>query len=276
MRLVFAVSSDANAVALLESTRPPNLLLSFAYASSYAPISYQPDLLLLDSGAFSAWNASKTTDLHGYGQFAQQMAARRSAPTWAINLDVIPGSVGKSSTGHERELAMTDSLRNADVLRRKYQLPIAEVFHQDEPLEYLDCLVSRMPSNGLLCLSPRNDVSVAKRARWCWSVTDYWRRKFNGDLSRFPRCHGLAVTARECLEAFPFWSVDSTTWAVAFRYGRKIRPDGAQIDMTQVTDFPSSRVLAAQKIVVCQSMANLQTLEQHATQLWATRGVRWA
>lgn len=276
MKILYAVTVNTHAIGVLRSQRPKNLLLSYAYANALAQVPYQPELLLLDSGAFSAWNARRPTDLFGYGQFASQIcASRRGSLTWAVNLDVIPGTVGKSSTEPERQAAMAESLRNAEVLRGRFQVPVAEVFHQDEPWEYLDKLVARMPKDGLLCLSPRNDVSVTERARWCWSVTDYWRGKL-GDLRKFPRCHGLAVTARECLTVFPFFSVDSSTWFVAFRFGRKIREDGAQIDFSTVTSLPSTRVLAAQKLVVAQSLDNLAQLERFGTDLWARRGLRWA
>jgi hypothetical protein len=276
MKIVYAVSVNTHAMSMLRTQRPRNLLLSYAYANALGQVPYEPDLLMLDSGAFSAWNAERPTDLFGYGRFAEQICgARRNKPSYVINLDVIPGKVGKTSSEDERRTGMAESLRNADVLRERFSLPIAEVFHQDEPWEYLDRLVSRMPKDGLLCLSPRNDVSVTERARWCWSVTDYWRGKL-GDIRRFPRCHGLAVTARECLTVFPFYTVDSSTWFVAFRFGRKIRADGAQIDFTSVTSLPSSRVLPAQKLVVAQSMANLEQLERFGTELWARRGLSWS
>jgi hypothetical protein len=87
MKIVYAVSVNTHAMSMLRTQRPRNLLLSYAYANALGQVPYEPDLLMLDSGAFSAWNAERPTDLFGYGRFAEQICgSRRNKPSYVINL----------------------------------------------------------------------------------------------------------------------------------------------------------------------------------------------
>ncbi len=271
MRFVFAIGYERRPNRLANEVRPPNLLISYAHAKHWAQILYEPDFLLIDSGAFTVWKAGQPANLHGFAQFAKsRLQARQGLKTLCINLDVIPGEFGRDSTAEERQLGMAESLRNADILRG-YGLPIVEVFHQDEPWHFLDQLLERLPPKGVLALSPRNDVHAAARAGWLGQVLHHLVVRRGIPLERFPRCHGLAATCRECLEAFPFYSADSSTWVNAFRYGSVVQRSGKQAKMTTI--FPSSTVGVAQMLTTRRTLRNLMELGQWATDLWAARGI---
>jgi hypothetical protein len=275
MRMIFTVSYEPRPNAVLSDCRPENVLISYAFAKHFARVRYTPPYLMLDSGAFTAWQAGKPTDLHGYARFAQALlAARRDLPTWAVNLDVIPGEYGRSSSAEERRRGMAQSLRNADTLRA-YGLPVVEVFHQDEPWEFLDTLIARLPRRAVLGISPRNDVSATQRARWLAELLRHLRETRRIAAADLPRCHGLAATCRECLEAFPFYSADSSTWANAYRFGNVVQASGRQARVTKAL-FPSSTVDPAQHLTTRRNITNLQSLGSWATELWRARGVSFA
>lgn len=274
MRFVFAVGYEPRPNQMANQVRPQNLLISYAFAKHWAQIAYEPEFLLIDSGAFTVWKAGKKANLHGFAQFAlSRMQARPGRRTYCINLDVIPGEFGRDSTEEERQLGMAESLRNADLLRG-YGLPIIEVFHQDEPMAFLDQLLERLPADGILALSPRNDLHAAARAAWLSEVLHHLVGRRRIPLERFPRCHGLAATCRECLEAFPFYSADSSTWVNAFRYGSVVQRSGKQAKMTTI--FPSSKVVVAQRLTTLRTLRALMELGQWATDLWASRGITFA
>ena len=201
------------------------------------------------------------------------MSARGGLETWCVNLDVIPGEFGRTSTAAEREAGIAESLHHADILRRMYGLPLVEVFHQDEPWEFLDVLLARLPRGGVLGISPRNDVSTKARAAWLWELLCHIKARRG--LDSFPRCHGLAVTCRECLEAFPFYTTDSSTWAVSYRFGNVVQRSGRQAHMTEALGFASSKVSPAQNLTTRLNVRNLTQLGAWATELWGRRGVRW-
>ncbi len=275
MRMIFTVSYDPRPNQVISDLKPPHLLVSYAFAKHFARIDYTPPYLMIDSGAFTAWQAGHATDLHGYAQFAKALLSRRpSLPTWCINLDVIPGEAGRTSTPDERRRGMAESLRHADILRG-YGLPIIEVFHQDEPWEFLDQLIERLPPRAVLGISPRNDVSTKARARWLRELLGYLCGHRGMRLDELPRCHGLAATCKECLEAFPFYSADSSTWANAYQFGNVVQRSGRQAHMTEALGFASSKVSPAQNLTTRLNVKNLTQLGAWATELWGRRGVRW-
>jgi len=62
--MVFATSFEPRGNQALSDHRPPNILISYAYAAQFARVEYTPPFLMIDSGAFSAWQAGRPTDLH--------------------------------------------------------------------------------------------------------------------------------------------------------------------------------------------------------------------
>ena len=217
---VYLTTACPDAVHVLRDLSYPYVLLSFAYArllEHYAAVWHQKGShIKLDSGAFTAWNTGGKVNLIEYKDWCHSIAQRfPDRPITCINLDVIPGEKGRASTQSEREDGIAQSLINADRLRSA-GLPIVEVFHQDEPFSLLETLVERLPVKGTLALSPRNDVSVQRREKWLRSVTGYWMKNHG---KTFPKAHGLAVTGKSLMKAYPFYSVDSSSWATCARYG---------------------------------------------------------
>jgi hypothetical protein len=289
MHLVLALGTHNNRLAFTYGHR--YYLVSYVYRKALDDITahgVHPDIFLLDSGAFSAWTSGTVIDVDAYGAYAETITARWPH-THTINLDVIPGTPDTQATDAQREEGMARSLVNADRLRAR-GLRVMEVYHQGEPATFLETLVARRRPGELLGLSSRLGLSPVARARWLTNVLRWMVH--HGGLQSIPPCHGLAETANESMEAFPFYSTDSSTWIAAQRYGHVIAPSRrtgrpAQQDIVAVYggirgprtrsglragDPTHARILEAS---TRESIRAIQAEVDRCTAMWAARGITW-
>lgn len=273
MKIVAAVGHSGPGMAVLNSEKYPNILSSYAYPKALDKLEYTPDYLIIDSGAFTAWNIGKQVDVNKYAEYVL-MRKEKFPFLKAVNLDVIPGEVGRTSTKAERAQGIKDSLKNADFLRSK-DIDVMEVFHQDEPAAFLDTLCDRLPLDGILCISPRNDVHLNKKIAWQNAVLKHLCKRYGP--TNLPRMHGLAVTSTAMMTTFPYYSVDSSSWMSPAMWGRFINEEGKFVRME--TAFPKNpRGKEAEKIISLQTREGLRTwkrLGESNQNLWSKRGVRW-
>lgn len=267
-----ALATAPTSISTMNQLRYPYILNSFAYQQAIDRLTYTPSDLTLDSGAFTAWNSGKSVDITQYADWCIQWRDKTKSLR-AVNLDVIPGEAGRTSTELERKNGMAASLKNADYLRAK-GITIEEVFHQDEPFEFLDLLVSRLPKGDVLCISPRNDVSKQKRLAWLQKVLVHLVRTVGKD--NLPKMHGLAVTSKDLMLAFPFYSVDSSTYANPARFGVTFDHDGRGIT---TKDFLGINVRSGQdgamRQMMAQSVDYYRKMEGLVTTTWRRRGIVW-
>ena len=234
-------------------------------------------MLMLDSGAFSAWANGRPTDLEGFKEWAVERTALCSE-TVTVNLDVIPGEFGRDSTSEERAMGMVRSLDNGDYLRSA-GLRVMEVFHQDEPEWFLDELMARRRPGELLGLSPRNDLSIASRTAWLGEVLRFMVQQ--GGKESIPPCRGLAVTARSMVSAFPFFSVDSSSWSAPARWGRQgIKGQRGRLSEVWAPHNEHRQMNWKDGPATFRAAMRLGILEMNAlaaevTKLWAGRGIVW-
>ncbi len=250
----------------------PYLLCTFASPNFLKPVTYVPDYFILDSGAFTAWQTGRQVDIESLGNFATALRDRwKNAKV--VNLDVIPGSPGRTSSEADRRLAQRKSLENADYLRSR-GLPVMEVFHQDESAEFLRLLLERRQEGEVLGISPRNDLSIAQRAEWLHRVTALIIKETGKD--NFPPCHGLAVTSPKMLKAFPFYSADSTTYSNPRLYGHFINEKGQHRNISTLLGDPtgqSSKSKHLQNLAIRYQADYYLRLGEQITLLWEKRGI---
>jgi hypothetical protein len=259
--------------AVISDMQYPYILNSFAYKSAIDTLSYRPTELTLDSGAFTAWNAGKEVDIDLYKDWALELS-KQWDNVRCVNLDVIPGEAGRTSTKAERIEGMQVSLENADYLR-KAGINVMEVFHQDEPFDFLDLLLDRLPSKeSVLCISPRNDVSTKAKLAWHQAVLKHLVDRLGKD--NLPKMHGLAVTAKTLMMAFPYFSVDSSSYAAPVRFGRVADFEGKMIKIDEFLghNFRNDD-FGGVSIVIRRMIDEYIRLERQATSLWASRGIVW-
>ena len=128
---------------------------------------------------------------------------------YVINLDVIPGEMGKNPTADQIHSSAEKGFENLEKLEGMGLKPI-HIFHQFEDFKWLDILAKRQPYIGI---SPSNACSVKERHNWL-------RHVFYHMKDKLVRTHGFGVTAKKLMEDFPWYSVDSSSWAAVAIYGR--------------------------------------------------------
>lgn len=166
--------------------------------------------LVLDSGAFSAWNRGVEIDLDAYIAFIK---ANIEWIDHYVNLDVIPGAFGRIPTLAEVEESASKGWENM-LYMEEHGLRPMPVFHMGERFYWLD----RMIDHGCdyVGISPANDRTTDQKRMWLDRVFAHI-----ADSQGRPviKTHGFGVTAIPLLVRYPWYSADSTSWALAGAYG---------------------------------------------------------
>lgn len=174
-----------------------------------------PSHIILDSGAFTAWNAGASVTLDqvksAYTKFLTQ-AGGLFEEIWLINLDVIPGEKDRDQTPQELQIAIEKSDRNLVALRAEFGDCVLPVFHQGEGQQRLLEVVDQ--AKGYLCLSPNNKKPEVERWRWAQLARTALR-----DLGCDVQTHGLATTGNDMIREAGLTSGDSAAWNEHGFYG---------------------------------------------------------
>jgi hypothetical protein len=222
--------------------------------------------LIVDSGAFTAWSKGEQIDLQAYGEFCLELLEKVKGKVnhvYVINLDVIPGEMGKNPTPDQITSSAEKGFENLEKLEAMGLQPI-HIFHQFEDMKWLDMLAKRQSYIGI---SPSNACSVKERKNWLkhvfWSLTK--------DHPKLVRTHGFGVTAKSLMEEFPWYSVDSSSWSAVDQYGR-----GCFTTKKQNYDsWFNSRQESHRNLVLKNEIKELLRLEKQNTEIWKERGLDW-
>lgn len=210
-----------------------NKLCSFLYPDqldSWLTVSEKtPGKILIDSGAFSAWNKGKEVDFETYIQYCKDAlndSRSKNKTIRCVNLDVIPGKKGETSN-LTKSVKIEDKKTIDDAASRGYDnllfflskgiTPI-HVFHQGENFKWLDMMVEKTDYIGI---SPANDVGMDQKRLWIDRTFSYLARK-NIDV----KTHGFAVWSPSIILNYPWTSCDAATWRLLAAYGGIFYPVG--------------------------------------------------
>lgn len=221
--------------AILIKNSIKNKLISYAYPNQLKEWmkNFTSDMesnIIIDSGAFSAWNNGKVIDLQAYIDYAQkaleQLSKFKKVNVHIVNLDVIPGVVGQTTTLNKirkkenqdlKELSAKQGFRNMRRMIKAGLKPI-HVFHQGEDFSWIDKMVEYVSYIGI---SPANDLPWRTRTEWISTVFEYlYKRGITVDT------HGFAVTTFATLRDFPWTSCDAATWKIGAGMGLIKYPKG--------------------------------------------------
>jgi hypothetical protein len=187
-----------------------------------------PRQIMLDSGAFTAWNRGKPVSLDQvreyYARFLQ-CSDGLFEQVWLINLDVI---TDRTMTGDEKKAATERSDENFRALRSEFGDRVLPVFHQGEGKARLREVIEQ--ADGYLCLSQTNKIPEDHRYRWT-RLANYALR----DLGSKARAHGLATTGNEMVREAGLFSGDSAAWVEHGKFGT--------VDLTQSTHDVNKLIL---------------------------------
>ena len=173
-------------------------LLSYHYykkvdiSKIFSPDIPQP-LIMADSGAFSALSLGVPIDIYDYANWIKKWDKYFYKYP---NLDVI---------GDPKKTLDNQHLLEAEGLK---PMP---VFHVNEPWEYLEHYLDKydyVALGGIVPYSQRLSILIP------------WLIKAFKMLPEGKKYHGFGVTGWKVLCSFPWDSVDSSSWAAGYRYGR--------------------------------------------------------
>ena len=172
----------------------------------------------MDSGAFSAWTQGMEIDIDNYADFALE---NLNYISYVVNLDVIPSKWGKRPSKEEADQAARQGWENYKYMVKK-GIPedrIIHVFHQDEEFSWLNKFVKE----GLkyIGISPANDRNVKEKILWLDQCMNHITDSEGMPLNKW---HGFAVTSLRIMMRYPWYSVDSSSWAAISRMGAIIIP----------------------------------------------------
>jgi len=157
--------------------------------------------IFIDSGGFSAATQGVAINLDEYCEFLH-----KHMPLLHVyaNLD----EIGDPVKTFERQQAM-----EANGLK---PLP---VFHTGEPIEwlrkYIDTGHNYIALGGMVPYA-RDKAKLVKWMSACFNVADEYLKSENREI----KYHGFGMTNWDLMRAYPWGSVDSSSWASGFRYGQ--------------------------------------------------------
>ncbi len=198
-------------------------------ASQYYPdqldkaIEYARDVkgvtLIIDSGAFSAWNSNMPIVLDDYVKVLKDFSTylHLFKEVHIVNLDVIPGSPNQKVTYEQVESAAEEGLQNYIKLLNldlKGYSSIIHVFHQGESISLLKRILQLNPT--YIGISPSNSSTTQQR--------QFWLDEAFKHLPQSIHAHGFAVTSHQLMYQYPWFSVDSISWFILGVYGKLLIP----------------------------------------------------
>lgn len=181
--------------------RYANLLASYHYAQTWgddwAPLVTNPEYrVVLDSGAYSAATKGTAIDLDAYIAFTQQW---REHLAWAAALDVI----GNDDRSWHNWRYMTEA-----------GVPCVPTVHygDDTPVldKYAEAGATLIGLGGMAAKRFRNRL-----AQWVFHLARHVR-----DNHPQVRLHAWGIRHRLLLDNVPWYSIDSSGFGGAYRYGR--------------------------------------------------------
>lgn len=198
-----------------------NYLISFAGPVKHFETFYNQgqNKIMIDSGAFSAWNSGKTIDLEAYLKFCKTLPDE----VFKINMDVIPKT---GSTQQEKLKCIQQSFDNYLYLK-KHLKNVLPVHHYGEDIVWAKKMLDE---TDYICISPANDTHENIKRQ-------YFNYVFN-ELELDTKVHVLGYSSIEGLELYPFTSVDSISYKRTHMHGQVSfeRSDGTIIDM-DISDY---------------------------------------
>ena len=173
--------------------------------------------LMLDSGAYSAWNKGVEIDIDKYIAYIKRYEHVIGA---YVNLDVIPGSPeGDEPTAQEADAAAQASWDNLKYMESKGLHPVP-VFHYGEPFKWLRKMLDEgYEFVGLGGIADTRHAS--KRLTW---LDFAFTILTDGQGWPLVKVHGFALTSTEVLVRYPWFSCDSASWMLLAGYGKVVVP----------------------------------------------------
>ena len=186
--------------------------------------------IMLDSGAFTAWNSGKEVTLKELVDFNDKVLARYPQHEFLlISLDVIPGERGRKPTADELAKSIEESKQNFKVMQEHYKgrARVLPVYHTGEELSLRNYY---MGLTDYLCLSMDQTMSERDRLSWAKRVAvPGWQY------------HGLAATGNNMVTQIRWSSADSSSWVTVGSMGSILWPVGNRFRVLPISSNSLAR-----------------------------------
>ena len=222
--------------------------------------------ILVDSGAFSAWNAGTETSLRDYTGFIKSVKMKNKKHNVIfVNLDVIPHKKGTTATIEQINKAAEKGIRNCAQLMEA-GIQTMHIFHQFEDFRILDRILKEYNPHNYIGISPANDVSIPARNEWL--------RKVYYKLQSKTKTHLFGLTAKDSLMTFPAYSADSSSWLNVSKYGELFDfKHLVKINKTQCSRY--NALYYDEELTFYNAYKYYIRLQNYLTKLWIHRKITW-
>lgn len=243
MRLHFA-GADGAAVYnnILVENEAHYRLESFNTLKRKQPSS-QFSCLLLDSGGFVARTKGIIISVAEYANYINNHAVK-----YAFNLDTND---------------LDETLANQKYLEKHTNAYIIPIYHESDYKEGNGKLLHNFIKDGYDYIATGGTAGTqgSQDAR-----TDFFDYVFAHTRDTI-KVHGLGVTANSLLQRYPFYSVDSTSWLGAARYGNSSATKDKRVALVRSKEH----YIKTTEIEVKHWIK----VEAQITKMWAKRGIVW-
>lgn len=273
MRIIFSAVKKNELLDWLVANGAKSFLFSYEDKKVFQQVEHlatytdEKFLILIDSGAFSAWNRGLVIDIDHYVEFIEKVKKIQTIhDIYFINLDVIPHVKGTKPTQEQIITACEKGIENYHYIKSKGHSTI-HTFHQFEDFKYLERIVKECNDYNYIGISPANDQSVESRNIWLGQVYSKIRNNV--------RTHVLGLTAKDSLEQFPCYSADSSSWINVGRFGELF--DYHELEKIPKKNLTRNNLLYYDpKTDFYEAFKYYINLEKHITNLWNARGIHWS
>lgn len=192
--------------------------------------------IMLDSGAFTAWNIGKPVRLQDLITYDIELIRRYPHHEFTfIALDVIPGERGRMATQGEIDIAVRQSYDNFRTMQQALpQARVLPVYHSGEAKWLRDAYLKL---TDYVCLSPNQNLNERQRFQWAQEV-----------IVPGVKFHGLATTGNMMLSYVDWYSVDSSGWLMVAAMGSVLFPIGGKLKPLSVSSTAPTRKVQGQHI----------------------------
>jgi len=211
------------------------------------------DGILVDSGAYSVLHSGLRIDIEAYGRFCKSIDGLVDC---YANLDVIGDAVGTA--------------RNQKRLEKMGVKPMP-TFHAGGDLSHLKSMLDDYDHIALSGSASAKGELKTVLLDAAWRVV---REHKNWPV----KVHGWGITDSKSVLRWPWYSVDSRTWACPQHFGNSVETGVAVIKQTAKHQLPAhyaGDAPAQTRIKLMKTCQSFIGFIDMATRLWESRGVAW-
>lgn len=225
----------------------PNILESWHYVGKQSFVDHMRNnkaQIFLDSGAFSAWTLGVTLSIHEYCDYIKKNADILRVEDGAVMASVLDG-IGDPLQTWRNQLQMEElGVR---------PLPC---FHFGEDEKYLEWYVQNY---DYITLGGMVGKSATTLTTWLDRI---WPRyMLDGSGRPKLKVHAFGITSIPIMEAYPWFSCDSSSWIQAAAFGSVVTPAYGPIKVSEKSPSRHDWGQHAQTLTVAEQDAVFRMLE---------------